>query len=143
MKEDAHCPECGAILSSDLYSADKMRMRFFAILRDIHGNLNDDLRRRFPSSETLRKHALIAAGWCDVMTVLAGSKSAAPGIAAAFQMKIPYCIIDIRGEVLTIYTAKSMSRPAMLKHQFLEVSEKALDWIMEQTGIDGRLSEAA
>jgi hypothetical protein len=124
-------------------SADRMRMRFFAILRDIHGNLNDDLRRRFPSSETLRKHALVAAGWCDVMTVLAGSKSAAPGIAAAFQVKDRYCIIDIRGEVLTIYTARSMMRPALLKHQFLEISEKALDWILTQTGIDGRLSEAA
>lgn len=143
MKEDAHCPECGAILSSDLYSADKMRQRFFAILRDIHGNLSDEARRRFPSHETLRKHALIAAGWCDVMTVLAGSKAAAPGIAAAFHIKDRYCIIDIKGEVMTVYTARSMTRPSLLKPQFLEVSEKAFDWISEQTGIDGRLSEAA
>jgi hypothetical protein len=122
---DIHCHECGAIMSSDLFSADKMRMRFFAILRDVHGNLNDELRQRFPSSEMLRKHALIHVGHCDVMTVLAGSIEAAPSIAAAFVRKLPYCIIDIKGDVLTIYEALSMSRPALLKADFLRVSELA------------------
>lgn len=143
MKDDAHCPECGAILSSDLYSADAMRRRFFAQIRDIHSNLNDDMRRRWTSSETLRKHALIAVGWCDVMTVVAGSKAAAPGVAAALLSKDQYCLIDIRGDVLTMYTARSMSRRVLLKPQFLEVSEKVFAWIEEQTGINGRLSEAA
>jgi hypothetical protein len=142
-KYEPHCAECGALISSDIFSADRMRMRFFAILRDIHGNLNDDLRRRFPSHETLRKHALIAVGWCDVMTVVAGSKAAAPGIAAALLSKDQYCLIDIRGDVLTMYTARSMSRRGLLKPQFLEVSEKVFAWIEAETGIDGRLSEAA
>ena len=143
MKDDLHCPECGCIISSDLMSADKMRQRFFAILRDIHRNLPPDLLHRFPNAEMLRKHALIAVGWCDVMTVLAGSESAAPGVAKALMVNSRFSIIDINGEVLTMYTARSMSRPALLKKQFLKVSEKALHWIEDQTGIDGHMSEAA
>ena len=143
MTNDFYCPECGCLVSSDLMSADQMRKRFFAMLRDVWANLKDDMRRRFPSSETLRKHALIAVGHCDVMTVVAGSKAAAPGIAAALASKDRYCIIDIRGDVLTVYTARSMSRRGLLKPQFLDVSQKVFDWIYLQTGIDPALSEAA
>ena len=140
---DHTCPECGCVISSDLMSADKMRQRFFAQLRDVHGNLSDEHRRRFPSSETLRKHALIAIGHCDVMTVIAGSKAAAPGVAAALKSKDHYCIIDIRGDVLTMYTARSMARRALLKKQFHEVAEKVWAWVYEQTGIDADRSEMA
>jgi hypothetical protein len=120
-----------------------MRKRFFATIRDVHNNLSDELRERFPSSETLRKQALIAAGWCDTMTVLCGTKAAAPGIAAAFKSKDPYCVVMVRGDVLQVMTAKSMSRRSLLKPQFVEISQAAYDWIERQTGIDGRQSEAA
>ena len=143
MKPGTHCPECGVVIDSDIMSADPQRRRFFAMLRDVHGNFNDDLRRRFPSSETLRKHGLIAVGHCDVMTVLAGSKAAAPGIAAALTSKDRYCVIDIRGEVLTVYTARSMSRRGLLKTHFHDVSQKVFDWVYQTTGIDPSLSEQA
>ena len=138
-----HCPECGCELSSDIFSADEMRKRFFATIRDVHANLPDDLRRRWPSSENLRKEALIAAGWCDTMTVATGSKAAAPGVAAAFKIKDRYCIVDVKGSVLMVHTARSISRSACLRPQFKEVTQRAYDWIERQTGIDGRRSEAA
>lgn len=136
MSKDITCPECGCVISSDLMAADAMRKAFFAAIRDSHSNLRDEHLSRFPSSEHLRKHALIAAGWCDVMTVLAGSKAAAPGIAAALQSKDRYCLIVIRGEVLTVYTARSMSRNSLLKPQFKDVALKAFAWIDETTGVD-------
>ncbi len=138
-----HCPECGAEISSDVFSADEMRKRFFATVRDVHRNLTDELRQRWPSPETLRKNALIAAGWCDTMQVIAGSKAAAPGIANAFKAKDQYCIVDVRGEVLTVYTARSMARRALPRPQFKEVAELAYQWLEQETGIDGRQSEAA
>jgi hypothetical protein len=76
------------------------------------------------------------------MTVVAGSKAAAPGIKSAFEMKDRHCIIDIRGDVLTIYTARSMARRALLRPQFKEVSDKAFDWIHQTTGIDPARSDA-
>ncbi len=137
MSKNLHCHECGACIDSDLLSADKMRQRFFAALRDCHASLKPEQRERFPTSETLRKQALIAVGWCDVATVIAGSKKAAPGIAAYLRMRDPYCIIKDSGtEVLTVLTARSMARRALPKKEFLDVSEKVFDWIYQTTGVD-------
>jgi hypothetical protein len=144
VKGPSHCAECGAVIDSDLYTADKMRQRFFATLHDVWSSLPDAMRDRFPSSEVLRKHALIAVGWCDVATVVAGSKSAAPGIAAFIKSKDHYCIVIERGDVLLVSTARSMSRRALPKKQFLEVAQKVFDWIYAVTGIDANArSEAA
>jgi len=143
MSKDVSCPECGCVISSDLMAADQMRKRFFACIRDSHANLRDDDLARFPSSEHLRKHALIAAGWCDVMTVVAGSKAAAPGIAAAFEFKDRYCVAIVRGNVVIVSTAKSISRNSLKKPQFLDVAEKAFAWIARTTGVDPALSREA
>ena len=144
MKQQDHiCPECGCIISADIFSADKMRQRFFAIVKDVHRNLAGDLLTRFPNSEYLRKYALIAVGWCTVHTIVGMSEKTAAATTAAILFQNPYCIITFNEGVMTIYSAKSMSRRALLKKQFLDVSEKALEWIEQQTGIDGRLSEAA
>lgn len=136
MSKLSHCPECGCELSDDLFTADKMRQAFFASLRDTWFSFGPELRRRFPSSESLRKQALIAIGYCDVMTVACGSKAAAPGIAAAFQMKDNYCIATIDGAVVTVMTAKSMARRVLKKPQFREVALAVEAWVSEQTGFD-------
>jgi len=143
MKSEIHCHECGAIIDNDLLSADPQRRRFFAMLRDVWNNLPDDARMRFPSSETLRKHGLIAAGWCNVTTVVAGSKTVAPGVAAAFQAFDAYCIVKISGDVLTIYRAKSMGRRFLPRKEFHAVVTKFWDWVYQTTGIEADKSEAA
>jgi hypothetical protein len=131
-----HCPDCGCEIGGDYMSADPMRRRFFAALRDAWANLRDEHRDRFPNAEVMRKHALIAVGWCDVMTVAAGSKSAAPQIANAFKARDQYCIATVRGDVITIYTARSMARRALLKKEFGQVADRVFSWVHEQTGID-------
>lgn len=143
MTKETTCPECGCVLTSDLMSADPQRKRFFAKLRDVHSNLSPRHAQRWPSAEVLRKHALIAAGHCDTMTVAAGSKAAVEPLVEAFKAMDRYCIVVPSGTVLTIYRARSMSRKHLLRPQFHEVAEKCFAWIESQTGIDGRLSEAA
>lgn len=133
---DIHCPECGCCLSGDYMSADKTRRYFFAALRDAHANFTDAMKERFPNAEILRKHALIAVGHCDAITLACGSKNAAPNIANAFRMKDAYCVATVRGDVVTIYTARSMARRVLLKKDFLKVAEAVFAWIAEQTGID-------
>jgi hypothetical protein len=143
MPQDIHCPDCGCLIGGDYMSADPMRRMFFAAMRDAWDNLPDGLRIRFPNAEVLRKTALISIGYCDVMTVVAGSKSAAPEIANAFKARDQYCIAIANREVVTIYTAKSMARRALLKKDFREVADKVFHWVHEQTGIDpGQSSEA-
>lgn len=135
-----HCPECGCEIGGDYMSADPMRRRFFAALRDAYASLRDEHRERWPNAEVLRKHALIAIGYCDVMTLACGSKAAAPQIAAAFHAKDHYCIATVRGDVVTVYTARSMSRRVLLKRDFINVAERVFAWVHEQTGIDPGLS---
>ena len=124
-------------------SADPMRRRFFAALRDTHASLTEAHRERWPNAETLRKQALIAIGHCDAMTVVCGSKAAAPQIANAFRVKDQYCLATVRGDVVTIYTARSMARRALLKRDFMDVAEKVFAWVHEQTGIDPGQSQEA
>lgn len=142
-KPEQHCSECGAIFDADLNSVDPMRRFFFAQIRDAHANLPDHLRDRWPSSEHLRKHALIAAGHCDTAQVIAGSKRAALDVAALIKSMDRYRIVVVEGDVLTVYTARSMARRFLLKPQFREVVDKVMVWITQQTNIDPRRSMAA
>lgn len=140
---DIHCPDCGCLVTGDYMSADPMRRRFFAALRDAHANLPDAMKERWPNAEILRKQALIAVGHCDSITLACGSKAAAPAIANAFQMKDAYCLATVRGDVVTVYTARSMARRVLLKKDFLKVAEAVFAWIAEQTGIDPAQSPEA
>ena len=136
MTQDIHCPDCGCLIGGDYMSADPMRRRFFAALRDAHANLREQDRIRFPNAEIMRKNALIAIGHCDAITIACGSKASAPQIAKAFELKDQYCIATVRGDVVTIYTARSMARRALLKRDFMQVADRVFAWIHEQTGID-------
>lgn len=136
MTRDIQCPNCGESISGDFMSADASRRRFFAALRDVHANMRLDFHARWPNPETLRKHALIAVGWCDQVTVVCGSKAAAPQIANTFRMLNQYCIAVPKGDVVTVYTARSMARRALQKKQFLEIADRVFAWIAETTGID-------
>jgi hypothetical protein len=140
---DIHCPECGCLVSGDYMSADKTRRYFFAALRDAWANLPDAMKERWPNAEILRKQALIAVGHCDAITLACGSKAAAPQIAAAFRMKDAYCLATVRGDVVTVYTARSMARRVLLKKEFLAVAERVFHWIAETTGIDPAQSSEA
>ena len=140
---DIHCPECGCLVTGDYMSADKSRRYFFAALRDAWSNLPDAMREQFPNAEILRKHALIAIGYCDAITLAVGSKAAAPQIAAAFRMKDQYCIATVRGDVVTVYTARSMARRVLLKRDFREVADKVFHWIASTTGVDPAQSHEA
>jgi hypothetical protein len=143
MSKPIQCPNCGEEISGDYMSADNMRRMFFATLRDVHANLRDEFRDRWPNAEIMRKHVLIAIGYCDAMTVAVGSKAAAPAVANAFKMQNQYCIATVRGDVVTIFTARSMARRALPKKEFRDVVEKVFAYIAAQTGIDPSQSQEA
>lgn len=140
---DIHCPDCGTLISGDYMSADKTRRYFFAALRDAWNNLPNAMHEQFPNAEVLRKHALIAVGHCDVITLTVGSKVAAAEIAAAFRLKDQYCIALIKGSVVQVYTARSMARRVLLKRDFREVADKVFHWIASTTGVDPAQSHDA
>ena len=136
MSKDVTCPECGCEISGDLFSADQMRKRFFACLRDAHANLRPEQLALWPDAEAMRKFSLIAVGHCDVATICAGSKKGAHEFAAFLRGRDRHCIVTVRGDVLMVYTARSMSRRVLLKKQFMEVADKVFAHIAQATGID-------
>lgn len=136
MSNAIQCPCCGEELSSDYMSADPSRRRFFAALRDVHANLRPEHLERWPNAEIMRKHALIAIGYCDAMTVACGSKTAAPQIANAFRLQNQYCLALVKGDVVTVFTARSMARRALQKKEFMQVADRVFDYIHQATGID-------
>lgn len=143
MSKPVTCPCCGEELSSDYMSADPSRRRFFAALRDAHANLRPEHLERWPNPEVMRKHALIAVGYCDVITAPCGSKVSAPQVANAFRLLNQYCIAVVKGDVVTVFTARSMARRALQKKEFLQVADRVFAWLYEQTGIDASRSTEA
>lgn len=136
MSKAVTCPNCGEELSGDYMSADPARRFFFAALRDAHANLRPEHLERWPNAEILRKHGLIAIGYCDAVTVACGSKASAPQIANTFRLLNQYAIASVKGDVVTVFTARSMSRRALPKKEFLEVSRRLFNWLYAETGID-------
>lgn len=132
----ASCPECGAILDDPSDHSDPLRRRFFALVREVWSNLPDHIRKQFPSSEVLRKTALCRVGWAECKVVTCGNRKAAQEVAALAGHLDRYAVVDVSETVVTVFTARSMSKRQCPKKTFLEVSEKALDWLSQLIGTD-------
>lgn len=122
--KDISCPECGCDISGDSLSADPARRRYFAILRDAWQNLRPPYDQLWPSPEAMRKHLLCRVGWCDTTQVASGSKSAAINIADAMRSLDRYAVIEVRGDIITIHRARSQSRKAQPKAQFMACADR-------------------
>lgn len=122
-KKETSCPECGAVMGADLYSADPARRHYFAVIRECWNNLKEPEASRFTSPEHLRKHCLILAGWCDTTMVSAGSKKAAEDIAEAMRRLDRYALVMVKGSVLMISVARSQTRRAQHKPQFMATKQ--------------------
>jgi len=86
---------------------------YFATIADAVENLPDELREIYPTSEHLRKKALIRKGYRDEREHVCGSDAEALRLAATIRPLDTYAIIETRGRVVRIWTAKSQSHAAM------------------------------
>jgi predicted DNA-binding antitoxin AbrB/MazE fold protein len=95
--------------------------------------------------ETLRKHALIVTGYCDVTTVDCGSRAAAERVAAFMEeaerkrardeKRTHYVILKVEGPLVRLYTPHSQSVRSMGRETFQESKTKVLDWIAARMGV--------
>jgi hypothetical protein len=122
-------------MSNDFYSADPARRHYFAVLRECWDNLPDDRRTQFPSPEHLRKHCLIKAGWCDTRMIDAGSNKAALRAASAMEWLDPYALVVVKGSVLMIAVARSQTRRAQPKAQFMKTKQAVFRILEEMLGV--------
>ena len=119
---------------------------FFAAVHEAWQNLPEDMADRFPTSEHLRKWALIKAGYRDERTIACSSKAEALRIAAFIKPMDSYAVVVVREKTVVCLTAKSQSARAMKKKEFQESKDAVLRVLSELLGVSTdelRKAEAA
>jgi hypothetical protein len=107
---------------------------YFACVHDAWMNLPAELSERFPSEETLRKYALIKAGYADLETIVCDTATDARRMALIVRKKDRFAVIRVSDNVLSIWTAKSQSSAAMGKQDFQDSKTKVLEYIADLIG---------
>lgn len=113
----------------------KSHSHYFACLNEAWQNLPDEAADRFPTSEHLRKFALIKAGYFDSRSIVASSKAEAGRIAAFIRPCDEFAIVTVEEAAVTVYTAKSQSLKAMGKQVFQASKEAVLSYVSSLIGV--------
>lgn len=113
---------------------------FFATVHDAWMNLPEIYASQYPNSETLRKHAMIATGFCTINHfVLASPEEAVAAVPALISMN-EYAIVKVSSAVATVWRAESQSVKSMGGKRFQESKIAVLDFI--STLIDADANKA-
>lgn len=119
----------------------------FAFLRTAWASLPDELLAQYPNSEILRKHALIAKGFCTMVQHACPTQAEAERLAAILRPINVYAVVIRRGNVVTIYHAVSQSKRAMGAAQFQQSKQAILEFVGDLLGVApetiGQQGEAA
>lgn len=101
--------------------------QYFAAVHDAWLNLPEEMSEQFPTSEHLRKWALIRTGFCNERDAVFSNANDALRAAALLRPADDYAIVEARGVVVKVYTAKSQSVKAMAKDEFQASKTAVLD----------------
>lgn len=119
----------------------------FAWLQEAWNTLPDELYAQYPNSEVLRKHGLIAKGYCTMVQHVCPTAAEAQRLAAILKPYDAYAVVVARGNVVTVYTAVSQSKRAMGAKQFQQSKQALFEFVGDLLGVApetiGRQSEAA
>ena len=109
---------------------------YFASIRECWANLPEDLAERFPTSERLRKFALIKSGFATQRQLVASSRAEALRLAAFVAPMDEYALVETRGAVVTVWEAESQSMRAMGKKRFGESKDAVLAYCASLIGVE-------
>lgn len=117
---------------------------FFVAVKEAWGSLPEHLTAQFPTAESLRKFALIKAGFANSQQYVSASRGEALRLSAALGPIDPYAVVTVEGCVVTRYTAKSQSYKAMPKGEFRASIDGVMAFLERMLGTDrGALAEHA
>jgi hypothetical protein len=109
----------------------------FAWLKDAWLSLPDALSDQYPNPESLRKWALIRAGFYDEQRIDAGTNAAALRVAAGVK-SFPgegFSAVVVRGPLVVIRRPKSQSRRAMDAKEFQASKQGVIDAVSDLIGV--------
>jgi len=93
--------------------SDATHRHFFATLHDAWLNLPETMAPQYQTPEHFRKRLLIQAGYCDEQQIVFATENDAVKAASLVLGRDDYCVTNVEGRTLTIWTAKSQSVRAM------------------------------
>jgi len=111
------------------------RGHYFAALHEAWNQLPEREAARFPTVEHLRSYALIQAGYCDERTITCATRQEAATIAAFVKPLNHFAVVDVRGTVVRVFTAKSQSARAMSKKDFIASKQAVLEIVTAMVGV--------
>lgn len=112
---------------------------YFACIELAWLNLPEDLAEQFPTSEHLRKYALIKAGFADERSIVCGSKAEAQRVAAFIKPMDHFAIVVVSEATIKVYTAQSQSNKAMGSKVFQGSKDAVLDVISKMVGTEASM----
>ncbi len=108
---------------------------FFAWLSEAWLQLPENLMSEYPTVESLRAKALIRTGFFHETDTVCENKREAAIIAGYIKRTKPYTIVEVRGNVIKEFSAKSQSRRSMRKAEFQDSKEKILQFVSNLIGV--------
>jgi hypothetical protein len=108
---------------------------FFARISDMWKTLPEGVDLEYPSAEHLRKRMLIKVGWCDYQDFVLSSHAGAMELAARLRRGDEYAVIEVAGQVVRIWTAKSQSVRKQDRQEFQQTKQRVLDEIEALLGL--------
>lgn len=109
---------------------------YFAVINKAHANLPEGLAERFPTADALRYYALIRAGYRREHTKVFSSPSDAAMGAALVKPNNYDTIVNVAGNVVTIWSAESQSPREMPKERFEASKAAVFDVLASMIGVD-------
>lgn len=126
--------------------SDASHNHYFAAIQNGFDSLPDELKAEYPSTEHLRKKALIRKGYRNERDIVLSSKADAERVAAFMRPIDDYAVVVNVNNVVRIWTAKSQKKSAMDNREFQQSKTDVLDFIANLLGVstdDLARSEAA
>jgi hypothetical protein len=115
--------------------SEKTHNHEFGWLSEAWKTLPDHLADQMPTSEHLRKRALIDAGYYTEQIIDVGSNAAALRVAAYARGEDQFAYVVVRGPIVAVRKAKSQSRRAMGAADFQASKTAILDLISSWIGV--------
>lgn len=109
---------------------------YFAQVREAWENLPEHLVDRFPSSEHLRKYALIRGGFYRERSIVTGSAAEAQRTATFIKPMDSFAVVAVEDSVVRVFTAKSQDYRSMDRAEFQSSRDAVLDVIAKLLGIE-------
>lgn len=108
--------------------SEKAHGLYFKCVEVTWQNLPHGVAERYPTSEHLRKWALIQEGYADEHTMVCDSEEKAREVAGLARSLDGYAVIRVSGNIVTVWTAQSQDK----HHMGHEVFQKSMDSVLSR-----------